>query len=448
MATATCEGEELKDRIFICALEEERPPSVSEPAPAAGEPALVADDASLETLEPPAELEGRTSDDVVYALDQLFALVAGAERRIVDEVRYLDTRELYREDGARTMSDWLVERYRISREHAAGLVLLASRLPALPNLDAAHEAGDLCIDQLKPLVRVADEQTDEFLAEQAPGWSEEQCRMVARRLRTITRREAQQSQQVRSLRMFWEDEWLNLFGRLYGDAGAVVEEALRRFAQQSPKAPETGRFEPLEARLADALVQVASQALNAEAEGEADVATVVCHVDSLTLAGVDGHAELDGAHQIAAEAARRLMCDCRFQMVKENQRGEVIGLGRLTRVVPWWLRRVLSLRDRGCRWPGCPRTGWVDRHHIEHWSDGGPTDPGNLLQLCRRHHVVVHEGGWAIEGDPGDEIRFVGLTGRMLASRPAPLRPDLMQRFGLLREWDVGPPDDGQQSTD
>jgi hypothetical protein len=29
-------------------------------------------------------------------------------------------------------------------------------------------------------------------------------------------------------------------------------------------------------------------------------------------------------------------------------------------------------------------------HHVLHWPDGGPTDLGNLLLLCRRHHRLCH----------------------------------------------------------
>jgi len=31
-----------------------------------------------------------------------------------------------------------------------------------------------------------------------------------------------------------------------------------------------------------------------------------------------------------------------------------------------------------------------------HWIHGGPTDLDNLVLLCRRHHRMVHEGGWQL----------------------------------------------------
>jgi len=37
-----------------------------------------------------------------------------------------------------------------------------------------------------------------------------------------------------------------------------------------------------------------------------------------------------------------------------------------------------------------------DGHHLVHWINGGPTDLDNLVLLCRRHHRMVHEGGWQL----------------------------------------------------
>lgn len=31
-----------------------------------------------------------------------------------------------------------------------------------------------------------------------------------------------------------------------------------------------------------------------------------------------------------------------------------------------------------------------------HWVDDGPTDLSNLILLCHRHHMRVHEGGWQL----------------------------------------------------
>jgi hypothetical protein len=80
--------------------------------------------------------------------------------------------------------------------------------------------------------------------------------------------------------------------------------------------------------------------------------------------------------------------------------GEVLDLGRGSRLPSPALRRALVLRDRGCRFPGCDRPPqWTDAHHIQPWATGGPTTLPNLILLCRHHHTLVHEGGWGIRLD-------------------------------------------------
>ena len=89
----------------------------------------------------------------------------------------------------------------------------------------------------------------------------------------------------------------------------------------------------------------------------------------------------------------RLGCDARVAA----GRSRVLDLGRLTPVVSDALRTAVKVRDRHGQHPGCRAPAkWCDVHHIAHWTPGGPTDMGNLVLLCRRHHVDHHEGGWRI----------------------------------------------------
>ncbi|HKV88617.1 MAG TPA: HNH endonuclease signature motif containing protein, partial [Candidatus Dormibacteraeota bacterium] len=67
------------------------------------------------------------------------------------------------------------------------------------------------------------------------------------------------------------------------------------------------------------------------------------------------------------------------------------------RVIDGATRKALKTRDGHCRWPGCERpASWCDGHHLVHWAQGGGTDLENLVMLCRRHHRLVHEGGWQL----------------------------------------------------
>ena len=76
--------------------------------------------------------------------------------------------------------------------------------------------------------------------------------------------------------------------------------------------------------------------------------------------------------------------------------GHVLDVGRKTRTIPPAIRRALSARDTRCRFPGCSARR-CDAHHIDHWVDGGATSLDNLVLLCRRHHRLVHEGGFTLE---------------------------------------------------
>jgi hypothetical protein len=50
-----------------------------------------------------------------------------------------------------------------------------------------------------------------------------------------------------------------------------------------------------------------------------------------------------------------------------------------------------------CRFPGCEMSRFVDAHHVRHWAHGGETSLDNLVLLCRHHHRLVHEGGFAVQ---------------------------------------------------
>jgi hypothetical protein len=84
------------------------------------------------------------------------------------------------------------------------------------------------------------------------------------------------------------------------------------------------------------------------------------------------------------------------------------------------MRRALEARDKTCRFPGCANLARLDSHHIAHWTrDGGATELSNLLLLCKRHHRMVHEGGYTISRRDGTWV-FIHPTGSVveLPERP------------------------------
>ena len=102
-------------------------------------------------------------------------------------------------------------------------------------------------------------------------------------------------------------------------------------------------------------------------------------------------------------------------------------MGRKTRTIPPALRRALRARDRGCRFPGCTHTRFVDAHHVEHWINGGETSLDNTVLLCRRHHRAIHEHGFTVTRED-DALVFRDQTGAILppAGHRSPLLGDAL----------------------
>src|SRR5437660_200427 len=208
---------------------------------------------------------------------------------------------------------------------------------------------------------------------------------------------AEQNEQVenRSLHLSTvEDGSLVINGVLDPAGGAAVRTALEPLAQKS--GAHDDRLLPQ--RYADALVELASGGKPANLQVTATIETLK------GLAGAAG-AEMEFSLPISSTSLQRMACDCSVTRVLLNQESVTIDVGRSKRVISGAARKALAARDGHCRWPGCERpASWCDGHHLVHWIHGGTTDLDNLVLLCRRHHRMVHEGGWQLIKTESDQI--------------------------------------------
>jgi hypothetical protein len=163
---------------------------------------------------------------------------------------------------------------------------------------------------------------------------------------------------------------------------------------------------------------------------------VVVHVDADALVNDDGEGgcALEDGPALAPETARRLACDASVLALSERH-GKAVRVGRKTRTIPPALRRALRSRDRGCRFPGCENHRFLDAHHVRHWARGGETRLDNLLLLCRRHHRLVHEGGYAVD----ERLRFYDPWGRRIPSVVELARGDPAELLRRDRAAAIGP---------
>jgi hypothetical protein len=375
--------------------------------------------------------------DTVRALDALHATECTVRLGLLDKVAEADRAEMWRKDGAASMAGWLVARYRVGQSTAAEWVRVAKALEGLPEIRRAYREARLSWDQLRHLTRFAQPEGDEAWAEDAPEMSVAALRREARRPKAADVREAHE---LRSVEWWYDDDrpFLHLRARFCDTDGALLVKGLRHVAEQLPRNPATGRFDEYGARCADALVQLVSQRLGSE--GDADRATLVVHARRGDLAKGDGRGEVEDGPSLTLDALLRLACDGRVQPVLHDESGNTVGVGRTTRKIPPWLARLVRERDKGCRFPGCGRTRWVEIHHIVTWWWGeGPTNLDNLITLCRYHHRLVHEDGWSIRGNPSSEVHWLDSFGRECVPRPPAPELELARRIRRMAP-DVRPP--------
>ena len=125
---------------------------------------------------------------------------------------------------------------------------------------------------------------------------------------------------------------------------------------------------------------------------------------------------------LAPHVARQLACDAGATTILEDDSGNILSIGRRTRVLSRAIRLALQMRDGGCRFPNCHARKWTDAHHIIHWADGGETSLGNLVTLCRYHHTLVHKGDFSIV-KAGNDLLFVNRKGETIRRAFVPQFP-------------------------
>ncbi|MEW1822533.1 DUF222 domain-containing protein [Arthrobacter sp. NPDC080031] len=105
---------------------------------------------------------------------------------------------------------------------------------------------------------------------------------------------------------------------------------------------------------------------------------------------------------VAAATLRKIACDADIIPVVLGGEGQVLDIGRSSRIFPAHIRKAITARDKGCAFPSCTMPApWCEAHHIEYWSRGGPTSVGNGVLLCSHHHHLIHKEEWHIQVQAG-----------------------------------------------
>jgi Domain of unknown function (DUF222)/HNH endonuclease len=206
-------------------------------------------------------------------------------------------------------------------------------------------------------------------------------------------------------------------GQLVGDAALSFAEALeqatealwRRYKTDHDACPDI-EIPARSVLRALALVELCRHGLAETRPGPVVDITLVINPDDGTVRAPDGD-------RVDPRTCSHLFCDPILHALVIRP-SEPLDLKRSVRFATPHQRRVLAIRDRGCRFPGCGAPpSWCDAHHITYWDRRGDTDISNLVLLCRRHHGVTHRHGWTLTTHPNGDLTWTTPTGRTLTSR-------------------------------
>lgn len=323
------------------------------------------------------------------------------ERELVGALAEWDFEQRWALDGALHPIPWLIHHCAVTRAEASQLVAKARVVQRCDNIADALADGTLSTSHLGLLARAGRhreqllEEHQGALVDAAQSAPPEQYRQIVRRWQAladdiIADAEAVDAFEHRRLHVSPTFEGsVVINGRLDPEGGARLIAALKDALPPSGGTPAQRRADALVAlvtgeRPGVTLHLIATEATLTTSPASPGSSAVLDQPSS----------EISGLGTVPASISRRLACDATVG----TRDAAGLSLGRSRRLVSRSQRQALAVRDGGCSFPGCDRPPeWTDAHHLHHWADGGNTDLDNLVLLCRRHHVLCHEGSWRLE---------------------------------------------------
>ena len=340
------------------------------------------------------------------ALIETREVIDRGEAVFASGVRRFETSGQYRADGALSVIAWLRSNCKLSGGAAAERVEVARALDQLPKTEEAFARGDVGYQHVAVMARAAEhvgvaavQKAEASLLQAAETMDPGQFTGVAKNFEhrvdsAAALAEANRAYERRYLHVGEpSDGLIRLDGLLDAEGGAILRTALdARMLPGKDDDRTPGQ------RRADALVDLCRRKAGRSATGAGPRPHLVIRASLDTLLGTPGApaGELEAGGSVPAETVRRLACDAALTRI--TGRGELDAeISHASRSIPPSTRRAVEARDRRCVAGSCDRPPqWTDCHHLQHWTQGGPSKLPNLVLLCRRHHRMVHEGGWGL----------------------------------------------------
>src|SRR5688572_12214888 len=207
-------------------------------------------------------------------------------------------------------------------------------------------------------------------------------------------------------------------------AGAEVLTAL-----SAASAPVAGETRSACQRNADGLTDICRQFLATAEDRKSGGGHphLIVTVDADSLASEPGSGGSPGARlgwvgPVNTTTAQRISCDADVTVVAVGGPDGAREIERTRRFFTTSQRVAMIARDGDrCAVPHCDRPVlWSDAHHLNAWTNGGPTVIDNGALPCAAHHTMLHEGHWTLHR--GDDGRYL-IThpdGRTIGPEPHP----------------------------
>ncbi|HET9201706.1 MAG TPA: DUF222 domain-containing protein [Acidimicrobiia bacterium] len=163
------------------------------------------------------ERERFTNDQVEQVLSQLFSGLAVFHAQICDWLIEADVSQQFLVDGPRDLAQWVSARFDLRHSTAGQLVRVSRRLRDLPLLRERFAAGEMSLDQVDAISKLATPSTEEALIAECAGLSNAALDRAARRSRPPSTEDA-----LDAFRERWFSIQYTLDG-IRGHMDAVVE---------------------------------------------------------------------------------------------------------------------------------------------------------------------------------------------------------------------------------
>lgn len=423
------------------------------------------------------------TDSLANQITELAGHINAANYRFLKLIAEFDREGGWSGAGIKSCAHWLNWQCGIALNAAREKLRAAHSLEELPLIDQAFATGALSYSKVRAMTRVATADNEGYLLMIAEHGTASHMDKLVRQFQSVKRQQQEEQAETqyegREVVYYQDDEgmWV-IHAKLPPEAGALVIKALEAAketeqdnggGEQSPSPTNDAPSDeaktvnenteendaPAEAcfakesneqiasqKRADALLTLAEHFIATSISGAQRLSgpnryQLVLHVTPESLKSSSENVNVHNDHELhrengchledgpwlPPETARRLGCDASMLTVLENNAGEILNIGRRSRTVPSAMRRALTMRDCGCRFPGCCESRHVDAHHIHHWADGGETSLDNLVLLCEHHHRLLHQGTYHLYCDESSQIVFTDCKGQILPESVFPQFP-------------------------